>query len=540
MSWLSSISIKFKILIIPLVCILGFAVNLAYNGGVNSTNAKHLMSVRDVLFPVLEKSNSDIVLTDRITELLNSAVASGEEEILKNADSTADQVRKNLKDILATDASRSLEVQNINKQFDSYYSLARDFSFMMMKGGADMAAMGAKMDAMRSNLEQLKTSLVKFRDDSHLKFTNTIEQVTNASNTALRVGMIVALVTITVLLTVAISITVLITTNIGNVVDSLKDIARGEGDLTRRIRLLSKDEIGELVEWFNIFVEKLQSTIKDVIESVAPLTKVSAELNQLTGVTERMSTDQVSTTNAVTHAIQEMFVSLNENAVNASTAATFTSEAEDEAKSGRAIVMNTVSTINDLAGDVEKAGIAIRQLEADTANVGSILDVIQGIAGQTNLLALNAAIEAARAGEHGRGFAVVADEVRTLASRTQSSTQEIQNVIEQLQRTARTISEVMVKGEQRAKESTRKAADTGHTLDTITAKVENISTMTMQIAAATEEQQRTSKAIQENIIGIRDSAEQASSNVRRAAEVAESLVGVTSKLQSVASQFKVK
>ncbi|HET8706160.1 MAG TPA: methyl-accepting chemotaxis protein, partial [Pseudomonadales bacterium] len=433
MSWLSRISIKFKILIIPLVGILGFAVNLAYNGGVNSSNAQHLVSVRDVLFPVLEKSNSDIVLTDRITELLNSAVASGEEEIVKNTDAVAEQVRSNLKDIASIDASRADEVNILLQQFDAYYSAARDVSLTMIRGSADMAAMSKKMDGMRANLEKLKTNEVKFRDDSRSKFSSTIEHVTNASSTALKVGMIVALVTITVLLAVAISITISITTNIGNVVDSLKDIARGEGDLTRRIRLLSRDEIGELVEWFNIFVEKLQHTIRDVVESVAPLTKVTGELNQLTNVTERMSTDQVTTTNAVTHAIQEMFVSLNENAVNASAAATFTSEAEDEAKSGRAIVLNTVSTINELAADVEKAGIAIRQLEADTANVGSILDVIQGIAGQTNLLALNAAIEAARAGEHGRGFAVVADEVRTLASRTQSSTQEIQNVIEQLQ-----------------------------------------------------------------------------------------------------------
>jgi len=540
MSWLSRISIKFKILIIPLVGILGFAVNLVYNGGVNSSNADHLVTVRDVLFPVLEKSNSNIVLTDRITELLNSAVAAGEEEVVKSTDAVADQVRKNLKEIAATDASRTDEAQLVAKDFDAYYAMAREVSIDMIRGTADMAAMSKKMDSMRSSLEKLKAAEVKFRDNSHSKFSETIQHVTQASSTALNVGMIVALVTITVLLAVAFSITILITTNIGNVVESLKDIARGEGDLTRRIRLMSNDEIGELVEWFNIFVEKLQHTIKDVVESIAPLTKVSGELNQLTSVTERMSTDQVSTTNAVTHAIQEMFVSLNENAVNASAAATFTSEAEDEAKSGRAIVMNTVTTINELAADVEKAGIAIRQLEADTANVGSILDVIQGIAGQTNLLALNAAIEAARAGEHGRGFAVVADEVRTLASRTQSSTQEIQNVIEQLQRTARTISEVMVKGEQRAKESTRRAADTGHTLDTITSKVENISTMTMQIAAATEEQQRTSKAIQDNIIGIRDSAEKGSNNVRRVAEVTESLVDVTTKLQAVSSQFKVK
>jgi methyl-accepting chemotaxis protein len=205
---------------------------------------------------------------------------------------------------------------------------------------------------------------------------------------------------------------------------------------------------------------------------------------------------------------------------------------------GQEVVDSTISAINVLAQEVERAAETIRQLEADTTSVGNILDVIQGIAGQTNLLALNAAIEAARAGEQGRGFAVVADEVRTLASRTQVSTQEIHSVIEQLRRTARAISEVMEQGQKRARESVDKAAKAGESLSTIAGKVETISNMNIQIASATEEQQQTSSYIQRSE-EIRSASEHAANGSRKVAEATEQLTRATAKLSHVTGQFRV-
>ncbi|HEX4937225.1 MAG TPA: methyl-accepting chemotaxis protein, partial [Candidatus Kapabacteria bacterium] len=342
-----------------------------------------------------------------------------------------------------------------------------------------------------------------------------------------------------VLIMVSLYVTMIVTGNIGRVVTSLQEIASGEGDLTKRIRQNSQDEIGTLVYWFNSFVERLQGIIGDVVTSISPLSDVSKELGALATDSEHASSEQLEATVSVNRSMKEMFESLNENAVNTSNAAEAASDANDQAKKGHGIVSEAIRTINDLAREVAKAGETIHQLEADTANVGQILDVIQGIASQTNLLALNAAIEAARAGEHGRGFAVVADEVRTLASRTQESTEEIHRVIEQLQRTARAISEVMANGQRKAEESVAKAGETGSSLQAITSRVEEINVMNTQIASATEEQQQTSHFIQQAIDEISSSAQRAADGSAKVASSTEQLHKVTQKLSAVAKQFRV-
>ena len=341
------------------------------------------------------------------------------------------------------------------------------------------------------------------------------------------------------LVAVAMYITASVTANISRIVSSLKEIASGEGDLTKRIRQTSEDEFGELVFWFNSFIEKLQSIIKDVVESIEPLTSTSRELGTLAHESENVSSEQLESTVSVNRSMNEMFQSLNENASNTSNAAEAASYANEQAKTGHGIVKDTIQTINELAQEVAKAGETIHQLESDTANVGAILDVIQGIASQTNLLALNAAIEAARAGEHGRGFAVVADEVRTLASRTQESTEEIHSVIDQLQKTARVISEVMAAGQSKAEQSVSQAGDAGNSLEAITTRVEQINVMNTQIASATEEQQQTSHFIQQAIDEISQSAQLAAEGSAKVASSTEQLQSVTQRLETVARQFKV-
>ena len=539
MSFLSGIPIKFKILIIPVVGVLGFCVYFAFNVSVTTDSKARLERVQNTYYPILEKSNSAIVTLDRITETLNSAVSSNERELLDTASDMAGSVNGMFADILALEPNRKPEVQEITAEFNDYFRLAYGVSEGMISGQADFSALSDNISRMRNSLINLKARLEAFRDRSHELFSENIEQSTQAADTALTVGMIVGLLTIAVLVATSIYIVMIVTRNLSKVVRSLREIASGEGDLTRRIRQDSNDEIGDLVYWFNNFIEKLQNTIGEVVRSVEPLKQVSTELTGLAQNSESASNRQLASTLDVSRSIGEMHQSLNENARHAAGAADSAHLADEESKQGLSVVHATVRSIGEVAEEVEKAVETIRQLEADTENVGSILDVIQGIAAQTNLLALNAAIEAARAGEQGRGFAVVADEVRMLASRTQESTEEIHTVIEQLRKTARTITEVMEQGQHKARQSVDQAAVAGDSLQKITGSVATINQMNTQIASATEEQQQTSSFIQDSVENIREIAESAASYSTEVAQYTERLREVTGTLGAVAGQFKV-
>lgn len=539
MSLLSTASIRLKILLIPMVGILGFAAVLAYNFSVSSASNSRLNEVKAVYYPILEKASASVVALDRITETFNSAVAAGEQEMIGGAEEYASTVRRNLNEIEALEPRRKDKVAAIKTEFEQYFQLAKSLSEQMIANTIVQGQLGQRTSEMAARLNTLKSIMENFRVQSHEIFTRNINDTTTEMSNAVTGGLLTALVTFVAVIIVSIYITSNITGSLSRIVGSLKDIAQGEGDLTRRIPQTSKDEIGELVYWFNSFVEKLQGIIREVVDVTGPLSGVSSELSLLARQSERVTSDQLDATRNAERSISEMFASLGENASNASSAADAAAGADNETKMGQEVVDSTISAINILAQEVERAAETIRQLEADTTSVGNILDVIQGIAGQTNLLALNAAIEAARAGEQGRGFAVVADEVRTLASRTQVSTQEIHSVIEQLRRTARAISEVMEQGQKRARESVEKAAKAGESLSTIAGKVETISNMNIQIASATEEQQQTSSYIQRSVEEIRSASEHAANGSRKVAEATEQLTRATAKLSHVTGQFRV-
>ncbi|PCI45047.1 MAG: chemotaxis protein [Moraxellaceae bacterium] len=539
MHWLRSLSIKYKIFLIPFVGVIGFACNHLINNNVNSNNATRLAAIRDVYFPVLEKADTNIIRLDRITETLNAGVSTGEMDMVDVASDLRGEMLATFMEIIDLYPEKEKKIKRYMIEFKSYYEEASSLSIGMIDGTADFSTLNEHVERMGLALNKIQNSLNTFRSDSHKEFIDVVQQTTDDANNALVVGGIVSLVIVLVLMMTAYSVAMLITKNIGGVVASLRDIASGEGDLTKRIEQNSADEIGELVESFNAFIEKLQGIITEVIDSVAPLISVSKNLQELTQQTKMMATSQQTTIQDVTQAISQVFDSVNEVAINAAAAAESAMQADNEAKIGESISHTTVAAINQLASEVEQAVVTNRQLETDTEGVGAILEVIQGVAEQVNLLALNAAIEAARAGEHGRGFAVVADEVRTLASKTQDSTKQIQKVIDQLRKTARMITDIMEASQAQAIESVSQAGRSGQSFAEITLKVGTISDMNYQIASATEEQQRTSQTMLESVEGIKVSAGKSAIMAGEVAEETQALIDVTEKLQRVAKQFKV-
>ena len=539
MNFLSNISIKAKILVIPAIAVTGFIASLAVNTQINSDNTERLAQIQDLYFPVVQSSRENIVRINRAEELMNTAVSTGEADMLESASRTYKELIDKIDEQRSLWPSKQSILDENERQLSGYFNIAMKLSAGMVNGDLDPSEIPTLVQQMNDKLLVAKRGLNEFNEAALQAFYSTVAESNEAANSALVSGLVLSVVSILIIVLISGSIVIMITRNINLMLNSLKDIASGEGDLTKRIEQNSKDEIGDLVHWFNQFMNKLHGSINDVVNSIAPLATVSSDLGVMTTKTSEITEEQSRATDEVTRSVDEMFRSVQNVAQNASSAAEAAREADAEAKAGRAVVTQSVESINDLASEVERAANVISKLEADTENVGTILDVIKGIAEQTNLLALNAAIEAARAGEQGRGFAVVADEVRTLASRTQDSTQEIQRVIEELQSAARSAAEVMSHSQEQAKNSVNQAAKTDASLATITEKVASITKMNTEIASATGEQEKVSNNIKHTVEGIRTNADAAVKNVQEVEIASESLLSISNNLRKITSQFKV-
>jgi len=312
-----------------------------------------------------------------------------------------------------------------------------------------------------------------------------------------------------------------------------------EGDLTAQVKLNTRDEMRAVGEGFN----RMSTSFRDLVGQVqGAANQVSIAADTMSGVTDETHNgvvQQQQETEQVATAINEMSATVQEVARNAEEAAKAASSANDEASGGSRVVGQTIDSINSLATEVENVATVIKGLESDSENIGSVLDVIKGIAEQTNLLALNAAIEAARAGEQGRGFAVVADEVRTLASRTQASAREIEDMIVQLQDRAHSAVVTMEQGQARTQESVTRAAEAGSALQSITQAVAVINDMNNQIASASEEQSAVAEEINRNIVNISDISERTAAGAQQTHSNSSELARLADSLQQLISKFRV-
>ncbi|WMS85644.1 methyl-accepting chemotaxis protein [Pleionea litopenaei] len=325
---------------------------------------------------------------------------------------------------------------------------------------------------------------------------------------------------------------------IEEVVSALNDIAAGDGDLTQRLEEQGNNELARLGKAFNKFAEKIRNLIVDVADSTKTLSGSASEMLQIAQSTRATVDEQKLGVEQVAAAINEMSASVHEVATNTTEAADFALEADRQAKQINVIVDETVQSVSKLAGEVQQIGNVTGELQKQTQNIDTVLDVIKGIAEQTNLLALNAAIEAARAGEQGRGFAVVADEVRTLASRTQESTREIQDIIESLQAGANSAVEAMQSGRKEADVTLSKASEAEDSLVTITQAIASISSMNTQIATAAQEQSAVANDINKNVSSIAVLADKSAEGVSSAQSVSDNLTRLSGRLSALVSQFK--
>ncbi len=326
---------------------------------------------------------------------------------------------------------------------------------------------------------------------------------------------------------------------INDIKEAMVQIASGEGELSQRISINSQDEIGQLAGGFNQFVTKIQATVSQVVESSNTLRQEMNNLNALTSTIADSTVGQQRDSEAVAAAVHEMQVTSRNVSDSATEAALASQTANEELSNTNVILEQTVAAIRDLAGEIESASQVINTLDNDVSNIASVLDVIRGIAEQTNLLALNAAIEAARAGEQGRGFAVVADEVRSLASRTQKSTGEIQTMIEKLQAGAAQAVEVMQGSKTSSEDTIQSAGLATESLAEILNAIARMNEMNTHIATAAGQQSSVSDEVNSNVQGIADSSTSIVDVVSQAQQSLSMLSEQTQQLDKQVSQFRV-
>ncbi|MDZ4338167.1 MAG: methyl-accepting chemotaxis protein [Pseudomonas sp.] len=321
--------------------------------------------------------------------------------------------------------------------------------------------------------------------------------------------------------------------------DNLDDIAAGEGDLTRRLPINGDDELGQLAGSFNRFVEKIHGLVRQIVDMTGQLTELVGQVSAQAQRSEEAMERQRHETDQVATAINEMSAAAHEVAQSAQGAAEAAQKTDTEGQAAKKVVDGSIERIHTLVQDIRDSGVSLDTLQKDVSSIVSVLDVIRSIAEQTNLLALNAAIEAARAGEAGRGFAVVADEVRALASRTQQSTQEIQGMIDRLQKGTQDAVTAMRRSSDAGDVTSEQANRAGTSLDAIAQLIGTINAMNAQIASAAEEQTAVAEEINRSVHKIAVAVDSVADETQQGAQTARNLAGLGERLGALVRQFRI-
>jgi methyl-accepting chemotaxis protein len=348
---------------------------------------------------------------------------------------------------------------------------------------------------------------------------------------------LVLLVTIFICIIGSVLLIRTITKPLKNVSIALKNISEGEGDLTKRLNLKSQDEIGMLANSFDLFVDKIQFIVSNTKKVAMSLKTLATEVEVLSKESSESLDSEKGQLHLVVTAMTEMSATSKDVAKHVDETSIAAQKANENAQNGSEVVQNTIKVISELKEEIVNVSESITELSNNSKNVGSVVEVIDSIAAQTNLLALNAAIEAARAGEQGRGFAVVADEVRSLAARTQQSTQEIREKIDELQDSANKSVIMMQSSKTKTEQGVVEAAHVGDSINTIIEGISVINDMSVQIATAADEQSCVAVEMDENLISINNAVDSTSDVADKSLKSANELVEMSLELEGLIGKF---
>ena len=444
-----------------------------------------------------------------------------------------------LKRLEAKDPESLKELDAIDRSFREFFRNGLLITEALINR-QDPLSISEPMKKFAEDTSALKSELGAYSEAKEMAFKKGIEEIQSTAGRNSLVVTFLAVTMVIISMLMAFFITNIVSKPLKQLSMAFQDIAEGEGDLRRRLDANRKDEIGEVSKGFNIFVDRLAGVLSKVVEMTQ---RVGFSAMQLSTTAEQISKgtqNQNMQVTQVASAIEEMGATVVEVAKNASQAAEFAKKASEMAMNGGNIVERTVEGMRDIAKSVEESAGTIEELGRSSDQIGEIITVINDIADQTNLLALNAAIEAARAGEHGKGFAVVADEVRKLAERTTKATKEIKEKIELIQERTAGAVEAMNSGKKDVETGVGFASKAGESLKAIVEMVKSVSDMIQQIAAAQEQQSSAAGEVSANMENIATVTKEASTSVMETSNAAGELSKIASELQALTGQFKLQ
>ena len=539
MNFFNDISIFKKVIAIFILAVIIFALNLSISVISINKNRTTLNYMEQQVYQRVELANQNVFFIQRLDELYTQSVSFADEDLLTNAGTMYESLRKNLQQLDSVDPSQANKLSNLSAKLTRYNDMTITLAKGMLAGTIDMANIGQISQEKSQAYEAVLNEIQDYKQSKVLEFKQSIKEAGDRSAQSLWLTLSIGIALLIVMLIVTIAIARAISSSARNVAQSLSELADGKGDLSHQLKVSGSDELGQVSSNFNRFLRLLGDSIRRVVNVTDPLLDSSRSLKQrmedATHATQRQSHDA----SAVQVSMEDMRHSVIEISQNARQAASAAQVAEKEAMQGMTVVQRTIDISQQLNTGIQAASNSINELARDTENVTSILNVITSIAEQTNLLALNAAIEAARAGEQGRGFAVVADEVRALASKTADATTEIRHVLQNLKTAAISSVNTMNVAMSKSSENETNAQNTGSALKSIQQQIVSINSMNTHIASATEEQASVASQVVDNVVNMNASFEQTLQILSQVRNVSEGLVDFANELKNATSQFKL-
>ncbi|WP_221074526.1 methyl-accepting chemotaxis protein [Agarivorans aestuarii] len=523
-------------LLLILVSLIGF------NVGKSTYNS--LVTVEEKILPALAAVlNADRDLYQaRVAELEalkapSSAIAGLIDNYQENAEQAQQRMQK-FKDLLSDYPAATQGLLSFEQKFNQWKKPSSEV-FTLLKDGKQKQAIALSAGQSVQNFESLR-ELYDIATEAAEKLADDIEQQSSADVTS-QLSMLGVVASIAVVLSILLAYfgPKILVDSITRITVRINDISQGDGDLTQRLEVQRNDEIGELATSFNQFVDLLEGLIGNVNKFSVELNQSIAGIAQKSEQTTEVSKEQNQSVEMIATAVTQMAAAIREVANNANHAAEEINTVNSQTEQGQNVTKESVEHISLLSNTVQEAANVVENLSQDSDRIASVLDVIRGIAEQTNLLALNAAIEAARAGEQGRGFAVVADEVRSLASKTQQSTEDIQKMIEALQSGVTQAVDAINKGSTVAEGTVDLAGQTLEALNQILESTSKVSEVSVSTATSTEEQSHVTEDIDRNLTELADKTRINLENSSDSLAAAQLAIEKAEQLNQQLSRFKV-